>query len=167
MRAPTKISPQAGFSMLEMLVTTFILSIGLLGLTALQVLSIRSSGGSRNRGTAAYVAQSVLDVIASEGQLSYQERSKGTALTFTPKYTATPGTAINGNYGSFDVNGQFVSTSMTAAGTVFHASWNRLAYKGGTQPAAASPQVQEFLVNVQWVDGSEVRWLTVNRLVRY
>jgi prepilin-type N-terminal cleavage/methylation domain-containing protein len=62
---------QSGFSMVEMLMTAFILAIGLLGLCMLQTMSLRASRGSRSLTTAVQVAGAVLDQVEMEGRLSW------------------------------------------------------------------------------------------------
>lgn len=64
-------SPQAGFSMIEMLMTTFILAIGLLGLCMLQTMALRGGRGSRSLTTAVHVATAALDQVEMEGRLSW------------------------------------------------------------------------------------------------
>jgi type IV pilus modification protein PilV len=66
-----KNSRQAGFSMLELLMAAFILAIGVLGLSMLQLMSMRSSRGSRSLNTAVQVAEQVLDQVELEGRVSY------------------------------------------------------------------------------------------------
>ena len=66
---------QAGFSMLELLMAAFILAVGILGLSMLQLMSMRSSRGSRSVNTAVQVAEQVLDMIESEGRVSYLNTS--------------------------------------------------------------------------------------------
>lgn len=61
-------SRRAGFSMIEFLITAFILAIGILGLTMLQVMSLRASTGSRALNTAVMVGEGVLESIQSEGR---------------------------------------------------------------------------------------------------
>lgn len=61
-------SRQAGFSMVELLITSFILAVGLLGLTMLQIMSMRTSTGSRALGTAVMLGEGVLESIQSEGR---------------------------------------------------------------------------------------------------
>ena len=61
---------EAGFSMVEMLMTALVLSIGLLGLAMLQAMSLRASRGSRSLSTAVEVASGVMDSIEMEGRLS-------------------------------------------------------------------------------------------------
>lgn len=61
---------QSGFSMLEMLMAAFILAIGILGLSTLQVMSLRASRGSRSLSTAVQVAEAMLDQVEMEGRLS-------------------------------------------------------------------------------------------------
>ncbi len=62
---------EAGFSMVEMLMTTFILAIGLLGLCMLQTMSLRASRGSRSLSTAIELAEGVMGQIEMEGRLSW------------------------------------------------------------------------------------------------
>jgi len=62
---------QAGFSMIEMLMTAFILAIGILGLSLLQVMSLRAARGGRSLTTAVLVAEHVMDEAELEGRLSW------------------------------------------------------------------------------------------------
>jgi prepilin-type N-terminal cleavage/methylation domain-containing protein len=71
MRARTPRTAQAGFSMIEMLMTAFVLAIGILGLTMLQTMSLRASRGSRSLSTALLVGQRVMDQVEMEGRLSW------------------------------------------------------------------------------------------------
>lgn len=61
-------SGQAGFSMVELLMTAFILAVGLLGLAMLQAMSMRSSTGSKSLNTAVMVGEGVLESIQAEGR---------------------------------------------------------------------------------------------------
>ncbi len=71
-RKPPRVSTgQSGFSMIEMLMTAFILAIGLLGLCMLQTMALRGGRGSRSLTTAVHVASSVLDQVEMEGRLSW------------------------------------------------------------------------------------------------
>lgn len=62
---------QSGFSMVEMLMTAFILAVGILGLTMLQTMSLKASRGSRSMSVAVLVAEQVLDQVEMEGRLSW------------------------------------------------------------------------------------------------
>jgi prepilin-type N-terminal cleavage/methylation domain-containing protein len=68
---PRARAAQAGFSMVEMLMTAFVLAIGLLGLCLLQTMSLRGSRGSRSLMTAVHVAEGVMDEVEMEGRLSW------------------------------------------------------------------------------------------------
>ena len=72
---------QAGFSMIEMLMTAFIMAIGILGLTMLQVMSLKASRGGRSLSTAVLVGEHVMDEVEMEGRLSW--------LNATDQYTGT------------------------------------------------------------------------------
>jgi hypothetical protein len=67
--------------MVEMLMAAFVLAIGLLGLTTLQVMSLRTSTGSQNRHTAVRIADQVMDQIELEGRLGWLNQ---TASDYTP-----------------------------------------------------------------------------------
>jgi len=62
---------QQGFSMIEMLMTAFILAIGLLGLCMLQTMSLRASSGGTRLGTAVKVAEWLMDAVDQQGRLSW------------------------------------------------------------------------------------------------
>ncbi len=66
---------QSGFSMIEMLVTAFIMAVGILGLSMLQVMSLRGSRGGRSLGTAVLVAEAVMDRAEMEGRLSWLNKT--------------------------------------------------------------------------------------------
>jgi Tfp pilus assembly protein PilV len=109
--------------MVEMLMAAFILSLGLLGLTMLQVLSLRSAGSSRNLGSAVLVAENLLDRVEMEGRLTYLNQTytslaapaaiDDTKLTFIHK------TPVERYYSVDPVTGTLVEA---AAHAPFHAT---------------------------------------------
>ena len=68
---PGSSAAQAGFSMVEMLMAAFIMAVGILGLSALQVMALKATRGSRSLSTAILVAEQVLDRAEMEGRLSW------------------------------------------------------------------------------------------------
>lgn len=62
---------QRGFSMVEMLMTAFILAIGIMGLTLLQVMALKGARGGKSLSTAVQVGEAVMDQIEMEGRLSW------------------------------------------------------------------------------------------------
>ena len=149
--------------------------IGLLGLAALQVSTLRSNSGGRNRVTAASLAEGCLSAIQAEGSLSWSlvAGAQGSAATWAGARTFTGATAT-GVFGYFDVNGQTVLT--TDPTKVFTVNWSRLA------PSSATPttpitnmNMNEFVVTVTWqdqitgADGTALAAtsLTLSRLIRY
>lgn len=76
----TPIQNQRGFSLVEMLLTAFILAVGIMGLTLLQVMAMKGARGGSSLSTAIQVGEDVLDRIELEGRLSWLNIS-GTQLT--------------------------------------------------------------------------------------
>jgi len=166
---------QRGFSLAELMITALIFGVGLLGLAALQVSTLRNNAGGRNRITAAGLAEGCLSAIQGEGSLSWSYAAgvmgSGQAYPVARVYT---GAASTGTFGAFDVNGQ--SVAVGAATQVFQVAWTRLAPTTATPKAPISGMnMNEFAVRVTWqdqaIDGSGQALapsaLTVSRLVRY
>lgn len=68
---PRRRGAQAGFTMVEFLIAAFIMAIGLLGLTALQILALRSTTTSRGMSTSVLVGDGVVERINTEARQSY------------------------------------------------------------------------------------------------
>jgi prepilin-type N-terminal cleavage/methylation domain-containing protein len=71
LRRRTSVRAQQGFSMVEMLMTAFILAVGIMGLTMLQIMALKGARGGRSLGTAVQVGEMVMDQIELEGRLSW------------------------------------------------------------------------------------------------
>jgi hypothetical protein len=54
-----------------MLLTAFILAVGIMGLTLLQVMSLKGAQGSRSLSTAVQVGEAVMDRVEMEGRLTW------------------------------------------------------------------------------------------------
>lgn len=61
---------QTGFGLIEVLVALLIISIGLLGIVALQVLALRNTGSSMERSQAVIQTYSYLDVLRANKDLA-------------------------------------------------------------------------------------------------
>lgn len=166
---------QSGFSLVELLVTALIFGIGLLGLAALQVSTLRSNSGGRNRVTAASLAEGCLGAIQSEGSLSWSfaAGAMGPGVNYVGARPYTGANAI-GVFGRFDVNGQPVVAGDPTQ--VFLVSWARLAPTAATPSAAITGMnLNEFVVTVIWqdqvvgADGTALAasGLSLSRLIRY
>lgn len=76
---------QEGFSLVEVLVAAFVLAIGILGLTMLQVFAIRTNTSSGSMTKALAIANRTLETIALEGRRSMLWKTEGR----TPKVSTT------------------------------------------------------------------------------
>lgn len=166
---------QDGFSLVELLITALIFSIGLLGLAALQVSTLRANTGGRNRFTAASLAEGCLSSIQSEGSLSWTyasgELGKTAVYPIAKVYTGA-GTA--GTFGYFDVNGKPLLVGDPSI--VFTVSWARLDTTAATPKASITGMnMSEFVVTTSWKDqvtdaaGAPIATptISVSRLIRY
>ena len=167
----------AGFSLIEFLMVSIILGVGLLGLAALTSMSIRGFGGSRIRNTAASLGGSVLDRLALDGRLSAAIRTNGgtptaglvaNAVDDAVNVYADPATTFT----AFDLQGQATNTT-----PVYTVTWVRRASKTGIAPAATSLSASaEVVVNVAWNETiknaagattAAPRYLSFSRSIRY
>jgi len=127
---------QEGFSMIEMLMTAFVLAIGLLGLCMLQTLSLRGSRGSTSLTTAVHVATGVLDQIEMEGRLSWANIGDCTPLSGQ----------TNASLGL-----QYLTLAKGASGGKFYFNIEGNPYDQNA-PAGSLTNNQYFTVVVQHVD---------------
>lgn len=81
--------PEAGFSLVELLMAAFVLGIGILGLTMLQLLTIRTNISSANMTRALGVAHRTLETVAMEGHRSMLWKTEGRAAVPTAGTTYT------------------------------------------------------------------------------
>lgn len=165
-----------GFSLIELLMTAFILGIGLLGLAALQTMGIRAFGASRQRDAAAYMASNLLDHFQSQGRIALALRESGQPVPASLALLQAPQGveqtyAVNGLSG-FTLDGQPVAD----ADGVFHVFYTVLAPRAGAIPAASTVQGNEVVVNVRWREsvptagGASVvqdRWLSMTRFIAH
>lgn len=98
----SSLAGQQGFSMIEMLMTAFILAIGLLGLCMLQTMSLRANRGNSSVATAVKVAEGVMDAVEQQGRLSWLNISNTT-------YAGLSVPSANLNYISIPQNGQLTT----------------------------------------------------------
>lgn len=170
-------SRQVGFSLIELLVTALIFGIGLLGLAALQVSTMRSNSGGRNRFTATSLAEGCMSAIQSEGSLTwtYSAGVLGSSSVFAGTRAYTSAGTANGTFGSFDING--LPVPLNDPTQVFLVTWARLAPTDATPKAnITGMNLNEFRVTVTWKDqendakgvgGLPSSTLSLSRLIRY
>jgi len=115
--------------MIEFLVTAFILAVGILGLTMLQVMSMRASTGSKALNTGVMVGEGIVEAIQSEGRQRMLFLKFGGTAPVTTYFGADPIT----QYYAFDgtllpsATNAFFSVAITSADVV------ALGLAGGTK----------------------------------
>ncbi len=146
--------------------TAFIMAVGILGLTALQVMSLKATRGSRSLGTAILVAEQVLDQAEREGRLSWlnltDTNATNPAALAGLKYInlASDSSVVdkfNSKGGPVDAS----SMDLTEAMTFFTATTTRVA-----PTKAKTGSLSELTVVVQFVDEADKSGIGVKRYVR-
>lgn len=151
---------EAGFTLVELLLAAFVMSIGLLGLLSLQVVSMAQGQQSRQRGTATFLAHNLLDQAVAEGLVSSAERydQEGSLNTTTFRFTdpVTLSTHVSSTAENRFYNLDGTEVTSTDPSKIFTVSWQRdLGVKAGYDYA-----YQNVIVNVAWQEAVKVNGVT-------
>jgi prepilin-type N-terminal cleavage/methylation domain-containing protein len=162
---------QAGFSMVEMLMAAFILAVGILGLTMLQTLSIKTASGSRGLSTAVLLAERVLDQIEADGRNSRLYAQNAMVPTTTAEFTA-PIPARTFNYFGRPAVGDPIDTTPYFNVNVAAVTAAAGGTPGVIAPPVANPRfggVAVMTVTVAWNEdpAAPARQVVLSRRVAY
>jgi len=166
---PKSKAGQAGFSMVEMLMTAFILAIGLLGLAMLQTMALSSSRGSRSLVTAAHVAETVMQQVEMEARLTWLNETNTNTLganngNLNLVYLGVPvGGSLPLQYNVQGTPVNAASTDPTQNTAFFAVTFTHLDDAGAA--TVLTGQVSDYQVTVQFADASNVAQAPVNRTV--
>lgn len=85
--------PEGGFTLIEMVLAAFVIAVGLLGLTMLQTMALRTSSSGSRMAKAVRLGDGLLDNIANEGRLrrlvsQFQDPNMATRLSATVYFRA-------------------------------------------------------------------------------
>jgi type IV pilus assembly protein PilV len=94
---PVKFKTQHGFSLLEVLIALLVLSIGLLGLAALQAVSLKANHSAYTRTQAIYLAYDIIDRIKAN-------RNQALSGEYDLAMNASPPAASATNLADTDLN---------------------------------------------------------------
>jgi type IV pilus assembly protein PilV len=84
MLRPTRIRLEPGFSLLEVLITVVVISIGLLGLAGLQFAGLRASNSAQDHTRATLLAQDIAERIHANPGSGYNGINLDSASSVTP-----------------------------------------------------------------------------------
>ena len=120
MKAKQLLCPNAGFTLIESMLTMVILSISMLALAGLQVSALRGNALSRRMATAVSVAEQKLEQLKNTFYTNIQSESAtqitASNLNFTQQVTVTNGPLANTKTVSVTVTWQ----DKVQTGTVTH-----------------------------------------------
>ena len=154
----TRHRPEAsGFSMIEMLLTAFILAVGILGLALLQTMSLRAVGGSKNLTMAVQLAEQMMDQVEQEGRLTYNNAAPGSGFATAPTLTGLQfyNQAAVDRYFSVDPSSGNVITSAAPGQFQLHMA----------QTVVAGVGLSDVAITVTFADGPKTRTATITRRI--
>ncbi|MEW5754838.1 MAG: type IV pilus modification protein PilV [Pseudomonadota bacterium] len=107
-------SKMAGLTLVEILVTLVILAIGLLGLAALQVVGMRSTGASENRTQATVYLDDLAERLRANSDAIYAAGMYNPAVVLNGAACAAPATYCSDNFNGAAVAGAACSPAQMA-----------------------------------------------------
>jgi hypothetical protein len=164
--------------MVEMLMTAFILAVGIMGLTLLQVMSLRGARGGRSLSTAVQVGEMVMDQIEMEGRLSWLNITASkfaapaalTTLRYVNQVPAALPTATSAPFATFTIKGEVPLAG--AADPIDSTPFYNVAIGQTNNTGLAATGVSsDFVVQVQFSDqadpaGAKIyRYVTITRRI--
>jgi Tfp pilus assembly protein PilV len=154
--------------MIEMLLTAFVLAVGVLGLSLLQVMALRAARGSRSSSTAILLAERVMDQVEAEGRLSWLHLTDSDVAAPTVadlvglRYITLAAAAARQDL--FTVKGGVVDANALdpADSTPFYtATTRRVVVQAGTPTG----QLSEFTVVIAYLDDTDQTKAPIQRTV--
>jgi type IV pilus assembly protein PilV len=153
---------QKGFSMVELLISVVIMSIGVLGMAGLQIISMQQNRSALLQGEAMFIANDILDRIRANPSTGYG----GAAITDAPGVTTdcVGNTCTEAEMAAYDIaQWQCSINSVDAAGDPHTVCGNfgiTGAMPGGFCAVASDPCAggaialsgDVYTVTIQWVD---------------
>lgn len=162
MKREISTSKAKGFSLVELIVVMFILAVALMGLMALQMASVKTLSGNRNREMAVSLSKSLLDMVQSRAlmnRLPLYEVPGGNPPN-DPFFAPGPNQGVE----FFDIKGEGVGQ---AAPGGYRLQWM------SADPPNGMPRTRELRVEAFWTadagpNGTAVeRSVFMNRLIQF
>lgn len=150
--------------MVELLMAAFVMGIGLLGLTSLQAMAIRTTGTSARMQDAIRLGEQVLELASAEGTQAYLGERSQSKSTAAPKYLGAGAVTEFYKYRPVDDTQGAKGTLMpaTAADQVFTVTLNQVEMAG-----AGFGQLVQVTVQVQFIEGVTSGGANVLRTVSF
>jgi type IV pilus assembly protein PilV len=145
---------QAGFTLVELLVSVVIMAIGILGVAALQVVSLQQNRSALFRAEALQISNDILDRMRANPTVDYAPVAIGEAPAANKNCMDPLQNCARNEMKEFDVAQWICSVNSENSSGVTHA--NCLTYgitgalpEGGTSIVAAG---DVYTIRVEWVD---------------
>ena len=150
------INRNSGFSMIELLISVVIMSVGVLGMAGLQMISMQQNRSALLQGEATQLVNDILDRIRANPGTSYD----GVALTDTPSVTGSciANTCTESEMKDFDIAQWQCTISSTDSGGTAYTVCDNFGITGSLPGGAGAITLTGdiYEVTVQWVDAQKV-----------
>lgn len=180
------LSIQFGYTIIEFLIASFILSVGILGLFRLQIYSVRHLSSGRWRILATYIARGILEQVQMECKQSINAKHNDKIIKFEKYFTIDPGNSISvHNFAFFNANGLLISGISNEQTTnkidqesvnyknskkpnlFFKASWSRSPNNGYISFSHSDIFYQLFCITVSWDENGMPKKISLTRCFQY
>ena len=152
-RAPLIHRTQSGFSLIEVLISIVILSIGMLGAAGMQAAAMQSNKETRNQSVAASFARELADKMRGNHRVAIKS-----AAADNPYLIAE--TALTGTASFVAPTENCFTTACSSAAAV--ATWDMADWKNRVQNALPDPKIKICFDKTPFADDGTAQWACTN-----
>ena len=153
-RAPLNHRAQSGFSLIEVLISIIILSIGMLGAVGMQAAAMQSNKETRNQSVAASFARELADKMRGNHRVAIKSAAADNPYLIAETLTLT-GTA------TFVAPTENCFTTACSS-AVAVASWDMADWKNRVQNALPNPKIRVCFDKTPFMADGTAQWACTN-----